>query len=80
MQGIAPEELTKAEVTVRDTNMLGLLVLATRIQNSKTKFLIDGDKAVKYGRIEAVMNTFRSKGQTIFNFVTTKAEGGPAAK
>lgn len=59
-----------AQVQVQDTVMLGRLVLATRRASSKIKFAIDADKRIDFGRIEQVMNTFRSQGATNFDFVT----------
>ncbi len=59
-----------AQVEVRDTVMLGRLVLATRRASSKIKFAIDADKRIDFGRIEQVMNTFRAQGATNFDFVT----------
>lgn len=74
--GITPEDAAmRAQVQVSDTTVLGSLVLATRKQNNKIKFAVDADKRINFGRIEQVMNTFRSKGATIFNFVTV-SEGG----
>lgn len=67
----------KAQVQVNDTTTLGNLILATRRASSKIKFAIDADRRVSYGRVEQVINTMRSKGATIFNFVTvTQAEAG----
>lgn len=62
----------RAQVEVADTAMLARLVLATRQTDGKIKFAIDADRRVYFGRIEQVMNTFRSQGATIFNFVTVK--------
>ncbi len=75
--GITPEEAqTSAQVEVRDTATLGALVIATRRQDNKTKFAIDADKGVQFRRIEQVMNTLRSQGATIFNFVTVSGSEG----
>jgi biopolymer transport protein ExbD len=69
--GLSEDQAGKvAQVAVRDTVVLGNLVLQSRIQDSRMKFVIDADRRISYGRIEQVMNTFRSKGATIFNFVT----------
>ena len=65
-----PEFATNAQVPVANDTILGNLVIATRKQNGKTKFAIDADKRISFGRIEQVMETFRKKGATIFNFVT----------
>ena len=64
-----------AQVQVPDTTVLGNLVLQSRRQDYKMKFVIDADRRVNYGRIEQVMNTFRSQGATIFNFVTVSTSG-----
>ncbi len=61
---------TSAQVTVPDTMTLAALVLASRRQDNKMKFAIDADRRVNFRRVEQVMNTFRSQGATIFNFVT----------
>jgi biopolymer transport protein ExbD len=75
--GISPKDAeTKAQVEISDTNTLGALVMATRRQNNKTKFAIDADRRINYGRVERVMNTFRSQGATIFNFVTVSTSQG----
>ncbi len=75
--GITPEEAEKrAQIQVQDTSVLGALVLASRRQNNKMKFAIDADKRIDYGRVEKVMNTFRSQGATIFNFVTVSQSQG----
>jgi biopolymer transport protein ExbD len=66
----AQDAATKAQVAVPDTVALANLVLASRRQDNKMKFAIDADKRINYRRIEQVMNTFRSQGATIFNFVT----------
>jgi biopolymer transport protein ExbD len=65
-----PEFAKNAQVPVANDTILGNLVIATRRQNQKIKFAIDADKRISFGRIERVMETFRSKGATIFNFVT----------
>jgi biopolymer transport protein ExbD len=76
--GISAEEAaTAAQVEVPDTTVLATLVHASRAQDYKMKFVIDADRRVNYGLIERVTNTMRSKGATIFNFVTvTTAEAG----
>lgn len=75
--GLSPENAARqAQVQVQDTVVLGNLVLATRKQNGKTKFAVDADKRINFGRIEQVMNTFRSQGATIFNFVTVRESSG----
>ncbi len=71
----ADDAAKKAQVQVQDTTVLGNLVLATRKADNKTKFAIDADKRVNFGRIEQVMNTFRAQGATIFNFVTVNQGG-----
>jgi biopolymer transport protein ExbD len=79
--GLTEEQAaTAAQVEVSDTVVLGNLVLQSRVQDPRMKFVIDADKRINFGRIERVMNTFRAKGATIFNFVTvsagdSKAEG-----
>jgi biopolymer transport protein ExbD len=65
-----PEFAKNAQVPVANDTILGNLVIATRKQNPKTKFAIDADRRVNFGKIEGVMETFRKKGATIFNFVT----------
>ncbi|MBS1912461.1 MAG: biopolymer transporter ExbD [Bacteroidetes bacterium] len=74
--GITMEEASKkAQVMVPDTTVLGHLVLATRSKTSnKVKFAIDADRRINFGRIEQVMNTFRSQGATTFNFVTVSQQ------
>jgi biopolymer transport protein ExbD len=69
------EAATAAQVQVPDTTVLGNLILQSRVQDHKMKFVIDADRRINYGRIEQVTNTFRSKGATIFNFVTVTSEG-----
>jgi biopolymer transport protein ExbD len=69
------EAATTAQVLVPDTTVLGNLILQSRVQDYKMKFVIDADRRINYGRIEQVTNTFRSKGATIFNFVTVTSEG-----
>ena len=64
---------TMAQVEVPDTTVLGNLVYQSRYQNPRMKFVIDADRRVNFGRIEAVMEAMRSKGATIFNFVTVSA-------
>jgi biopolymer transport protein ExbD len=66
---------TVAQVDVPDTTVLGNLILQSRVQDYKMKFVIDADRRINYGRIEQVTNTFRAKGATIFNFVTVTSEG-----
>lgn len=69
--GLSPDEAaTAAQVQVPDTATLGTLVLASRKADNRMKFAIDADKRVDFRRVEQVMNTFRSQGATIFNFVT----------
>lgn len=61
---------SQAQVEVPDTTALGALVLASRRQDNRMKFAIDADRRINFRRVEQVMNTFRSQGATIFNFVT----------
>ncbi len=76
---VSAEDAGKAQIQVPDTTSLGMLVLQTRRTNGKIKFVVDADRRIKYGNIERVMNTFRSQGATIFNFVTVSTdEGAPA--
>lgn len=71
------EAATAAQVEVADTTVLANLIHMSRAQDYKMKFVIDADRRVNYGRIEQVTNTLRSKGATIFNFVTvSSSEGG----
>jgi biopolymer transport protein ExbD len=61
----------KAMVMVKDTNALGNMILESRrTSGGKMKFIVDADRRVDFAEIERVMNTFRSKGATIFNFAT----------
>jgi biopolymer transport protein ExbD len=72
-----PESETrgKAMVPVKDTVALGNMILESRrVSGSKMKFVVDADRRIEFGMIERVMNTFRSKGATIFNFATVSAE------
>jgi len=77
LPNITPDEAARqAQIQVPDTVSLGMLVLQTRREDGKIKFVIDADRRVKYGKIEQVMNTFRSQGATIFNFVTVSSDQG----
>ncbi|MEP7219329.1 MAG: biopolymer transporter ExbD [Bacteroidota bacterium] len=80
VEGVGGDALRRAqlELTKDDTNKLKTLVLATRRQDPKIKFAIDADRRVNYGRIQTVMDSFRSQGATIFNFVTVS--GADATK
>jgi biopolymer transport protein ExbD len=69
------EAATAAQVEVPDTTVLGTLIHQSRVQDYKMKFVIDADRRINYGRIEQITNIFRSKGATIFNFVTVTSEG-----
>ncbi|MFZ1571832.1 MAG: biopolymer transporter ExbD [Candidatus Kapaibacterium sp.] len=68
----ATKASSMTQIQIPDTSTLGAMILQTRRQNSKYKFVVDADKRVNYGRIEQVMNTMRNQGATIFNFVTIK--------
>lgn len=71
-----PPDVAKSKAMVQvDTTMLGDLVYKTRATvGNKIKFLIDADKKIKYDRVEKVMDIFRTRGATIFNFVTVKQQ------
>jgi biopolymer transport protein ExbD len=72
--GITEQQASSAaQVEVPDTVVLGNLVLQSRRQDGRMKFVIDADRRVNFGRIEQIMNTMRSQGATIFNFVTVSA-------
>lgn len=71
----AEEAATAAQVQVPDTATLGTLVLASRKADNRMKFAIDADRRVDFRRVEQVMNTLRSQGATIFNFVTVSGSG-----
>ena len=78
--GLSQEEAgTRAQVQIPDTVTLGRLVLASRRQDGKMKFAIDADRRVDFRRVEQVMNTFRSQGATMFNFVTVSNSSGKDA-
>lgn len=69
--GISEEDAsTKAMVQIPDSVVLGTVILESRRQDGKMKFIVDADRRVNFGEIERVMNTFRSVGATIFNFAT----------
>lgn len=68
----AAKAATMTQIQVPDTNTLGAMILQARRQSGKYKFVVDADKRVSFGRVEQVMNTMRSQGATIFNFVTIK--------
>jgi biopolymer transport protein ExbD len=67
----------KAMVMVKDTVALGNMIYESRRTNNKMKFIVDADRRVDFAEIEKVMNTFRSKGATIFNFATVSNDDAP---
>jgi biopolymer transport protein ExbD len=77
--GFTGEEAEKAMVEVRDSVALGNLILESRRADNKMKFIVDADRRVKFGEIERVMNTFRAKGATIFNFATVSGDDAKVA-
>ncbi len=74
--GMSPENIGKALVPVKDTVALGHLILASRKQDRKMKFVVDADRRVEFAKIEQIMNTLRSQGATLFNFVTVPSDQG----
>lgn len=72
------ETFGKAMVPVKDTIALGNMIHQSRIvSRGKMKFVVDADRNVDFGEIERVMNTFRAKGATIFNFATVSSDDAP---
>lgn len=72
------ERSTKAMVPVKDSVELGNMVLESRVvSRGRMKFIVDADRNVDFGEIERVMNTFRAKGATIFNFATVSSDDAP---
>lgn len=60
-----------AQVSVADTNVLGLLIRQTRIQTrDRARFVVQADRRIKYRKIDQIMNTLQKQGATKFNFVT----------
>ncbi|MBC8144280.1 MAG: biopolymer transporter ExbD [bacterium] len=76
-KGLTAEDLSKAMVPVADSVVLGNMIMESRRQDNKMKFIVDADRRVKFGEIERVMNTFRSKNATIFNFATVSGDDAP---
>ena len=68
------ERSIRAMAPVKDSLELARMILESRRQDNKMKFIVDADRRVEFGEIERVMNTFRSVGATIFNFATVSGD------
>jgi len=71
------KDVATVQVLVPDTGRLKQLIIETRRANSKIGFAIDGDQRVNFDKIEAIMESFRATGATMFNFITMDSQGSP---
>ena len=76
VEGIPEQLRLKPMMENVSIEMLGQLVLKTRLVNPKTVFAVDADSGLRYKWVYDAMEVMRKNRATIFNYVTQKRGGG----
>ncbi len=75
LPSLSPNFQADAVIKVPDSTQMVTLLRTTASLSEKTIFVIDGDRALFFKKIQDIMEMFRVAGVRTFNYVTDKQRG-----